>query len=365
MFVARVADLTPPWASFVHGAVDFDRLNLNLSRETIREDALYEGLQEALGRKVVDRLRELSGTEKLRKIVDVHRNDLLQACVLHGERKFSTNETFLDFMIDILPWRTTHGPRTIPDYLRDLQYLSEKHRNCVPDTIYWMAQRTSGAAETVLAEDMGWPIVMASAAEIKVLEQLRRQRPTTKLRSLTSDEIIDGCREAAAAQPDDGILRVLFEDQLRQLSVSAEVRVRRFRASYPALLLDSGADDPDLNEVLSLLGGLTQNKSTAADVLRKMATQSKRRARPVIFYVNAANGMVQDLLKLCRENPGHAVVGLAARTLYNAAFLQSSHTSLSIEDSRSLIENFNDAIEIVLKLVLEQTTHQGTTPIGH
>jgi hypothetical protein len=47
-------------------------------------------------------------------------------------------------------------------------------------------------------------------------------------------------------------------------------------------------------------------------------------------------------------------VGLTARTLYNSAFLHASHSSLSFDNSRALIENFNDAIQTVLNLVLEK-----------
>ena len=356
MFVARVGDLMPSWASFVHGAVDFDRLNLNLSRENIREDRLYEALQEALGRKVLDRLREISGTDKLRKIVEVHQNDLLQACLLHGERKFSNSETFLDFVFELLPWKTTHGTRTMREYQRDLQDAGERFRHCVPGTVYWIARKTSGAAETILAEDMGWPVVLASPIQIKILEKIQSQRPNTKLRALTADEMIDGFREATSPHPDDGILRVLFEDQLQQLNVSdAEVRVRRFRASYPALLLDPGGHDPELQEMLRLLGGLGENNPKMAEALRKLEAQKRHRAGKVIFYVNAANSMVQNLLVLCRQNPNHTAVGLAARTLYNSAFLHSSHESLSPDNSRALIENFNDAIQTVLTLVLEKS----------
>ena len=210
---------------------------------------------------------------------------------------------------------------------------------------------------------MGWPILLASPIQIKILEKLQSQRPEMRLRALTADEMIDGCREAPPPHPDDGILRVLFEDQLRQLNVSGtEVRVRRFRISYPALLLDPGERDTDLQDMLRLLGELGGSSPQMAEVHKRIAAQKQRQTKKVIFYVNAANSMVQNLLILCRQNPEHSAVGLTARTLYNSAFLHSSHASLSPDNSRALIENFNDAIQTILALVIE---HPAQSPAQH
>ena len=71
MFVCRV-EMMPTYVNFVHGAIDFDHLNLDLSREAVRQDELFAELQVNLGRKVIERLQQLQATEKLRRIVHVH-----------------------------------------------------------------------------------------------------------------------------------------------------------------------------------------------------------------------------------------------------------------------------------------------------
>lgn len=364
MFVSRTWDLMPSWASFVHGAIDISNLNLSLSRESIRKDEYFEAVQADLGRRVINRLHDIRGTEKLSRIVDIHSHDLFAACLLHGNRKLGNDQqTFLDDMSTMLPFTTTHGDMTISNYLQAVEDASQRFRRCAPNVIYCLMQKTSGAGESMLAEDMGWPVMMAVPVERKVLDAYVVQHPDISLQHLNPEDLFQllATDAATAANGDEPLLRAFFEEQLTQMSVSGvEARVKSFRPSTPALLLSEGEQDQEFDRLINEFVEHEENSSEDSrlfDIFRRYAQKKKQVVSKRYLYLNSSNRIIQLVTQLLRNDPRNDNARLACRTIYNSAYLQSAHGALDRKNATIVVENFNDTLQRVLELSLRPVSN--------
>jgi molecular chaperone HtpG len=366
MFVTRTEDLMPPWASFVHGAIDVDNLNLSLSREDIRRDELLEEIQKTLATRVIERLRDLRGTEKLNRIIQTHTHELLLACLIYGDRKMTSDgTTFVDILSELLNFATTHGRMTLPHYFAQISDAAHRFRGCETDTIYCLNQKTSGAGESMLAEDMGWPVVFAYPLEQKVLESYVRQHPEKKLRLMQPDDFFSPTNSEERGRGDAALLRAMFEEHMRAMRLSdVQVRVQSFRASCPALLLIEGHNDPIGDDFFEFFEKHALDPKTNKETAQRIHAFAERFRTPEsgrrILYINSENATIKSAVKLYRRAPASEVVYLVCRTVYNSAFLQSAYASLSIENARIVIDNFNETIRLVLDLTLRDDTNGDT-----
>jgi len=362
MFVCRMQDMMPIWARFVHGVIDFDNLDLSLSREEVVQNELFKTYQSILESKIIHRLHELNGTEKLRTIVARHRPDLIRGVVILGEKKIGREGiTLLDSLIDVLPFETTHGTMTIPQYRRAILDASHKFRMCKADTLYTMPQHTTGAGESLLAEDMGWPVILTVSEEQKILNDYANQHEKITLKSLSPDDLVEAARQGEETENDE-VIGAMFRQHLsRLISKNIEIRVAHFRESIPSLLLvESGNEEGQ--KFLKMLEEAANDPELKNDqmfnLLMRLAQQYQVERGLSFFYVNARNPLIRNMVKLYRRNPVDDTLALATRTVYNSALLQSAHRSLSPRDAEIIIENFNETLGTVLALTLERNQEE-------
>ena len=269
---------------------------------------------------------------------------LMMACLLQGDQKTNDSETFLDAMFEMLPFITTAGPLTLAAYLQHIQDASQKLRNCEANTFYITAQQTSGAGETMLAEEMGWPVILVSPVEQRVVAKYRDQHPNLKIKEMQPDDFFPKANDASTKETEVTI-RSLFEHQLHLMNIEhVAVRVKKFNKHLPALFLIESEGDNDLQDFFEQLERGARDHSDT-DLAERVQRLSQRiRSTPSsgkeVLYVNSENPTIRNTLKLHLRKPACREVSLACRTVYNSAFLHSAHATLSVENARVLISNF-------------------------
>jgi predicted nucleotide-binding protein len=359
MYVRRTQELMPIWARFVHGVIDFDNLDLSLSREEVVDNELLQMYRSMLETEMAHHLRSLRGTDKLKTIVEIHRPDLIQGVAILGEKPIARDgSTLLDNLIDVLPFETTHGKMTLPEYQKIVREASTRYRECDENTIYTMSQSTTGAGESILASDMGWPVILTVPEEQKVLNDFAKlHSDTVKVKLMAPDDLVRAAGGTDGFDEDTReIIMTLFQHSLRSIG-SIQIRVSRFRASVPALLLVDVSDDEAL-KIYDQLERASRDPQLRDDVvfqvIMKMAAQYRSAKGSRYFYVNANNKLIKGMVEIYRTEPLADILPLAARTIYNSALLQSAHRTLSPRDAEIIVGNFNDTLATVLSMTLEQ-----------
>ena len=112
MFICeRERDLLPPWARFVRGVIECPLLQPTASREGIHQDENFELVRQALEDQLGQGLRQLARDDPTtwKKVVRGHSDVIIGWAV-------SDNE-FFERVEDIVTFRTTRGPLSLPEYL--------------------------------------------------------------------------------------------------------------------------------------------------------------------------------------------------------------------------------------------------------
>uniref|UniRef100_A0A831ZYV8 Molecular chaperone HtpG n=1 Tax=Desulfacinum infernum TaxID=35837 RepID=A0A831ZYV8_9BACT len=360
MYVRRTQELMPIWARFVHGVIDFDNLDLSLSREEIVDNELLQTYRSMIELDVAHHLRDLKKTEKLKTIVEIHRSDLIQGLAIMGDKQMARNgdrNTLLDVLVDVLPFETTHGKMTLPEYLRIIREASTRFRECEEKTIYTMKQRTTGAGESILASDMGWPVILTVPVEEKILNDYATLHSDITVKLMSPDDLVRAVRGTDDLdQTTQKNLENLFHYSLRHAG-RIQIRVSRFRAGVPALLLLDVSDEQALN-IYKQVEELSRDPKLRDDSLLKafmmMGEQYRSTKGSSYFYVNADNKLIKDMLELFKNDPYADILPLAACTIYNSALLQSAHGTLSPRDADIIVGNFYETLQTVLSMTLEK-----------
>ncbi len=112
MFICeRERDLLPPWARFVRGVIDCPLLQPTASREGIHQDENFESVRQALEDQLGDGLRRLArqNPSTWKRVVRGHSDVIIGWAV--------TDNEFFERVEDIVTFRTTRGPLSLPEYL--------------------------------------------------------------------------------------------------------------------------------------------------------------------------------------------------------------------------------------------------------
>lgn len=106
-------DLLPDYLSFMHGVVDSEDLPLNVSRETVRADALMAQLKKAITKRVLSDFRKLlnSDREAYIKLFEEFGRFLKQGVAIVPEDK--------DDLLGLLLFPTTHDESKAPTTLKE------------------------------------------------------------------------------------------------------------------------------------------------------------------------------------------------------------------------------------------------------
>jgi molecular chaperone HtpG len=214
MFICeRERDLLPPWARFVRGVVECPLLQPTASREGIHQDENFELVRQALEEQLGAGLRRLAREQPAtwKKVVRGHSDVIIGWAV-------SDNE-FFERVADIVTFRTTRGPLSLPEYLE-----------ASGGTLYYVTRELGSLQEQVLAEGRDVPAIDASWFSVTpFLEKYAQRHNDVNLVQL------DGESQQLLRPAPEGAFAALLE-HYRARGVRA--RVAAFRPpEAPALML--------------------------------------------------------------------------------------------------------------------------------
>ncbi|MFO0876479.1 MAG: ATP-binding protein [Gemmataceae bacterium] len=146
MFICeRERDLLPPWARFVRGVIECPLLQPTASRESIHQDDNFELVRQAIEQQLGDGLQQLARDEPTtwRQVVRGHSDVIIGWAV--------SDANFFDKVEEIVTFRTTRGPLSLPEYLEQSG-----------GTLYYVTRELGSLQEQVLAEGRDVPAIDAS-----------------------------------------------------------------------------------------------------------------------------------------------------------------------------------------------------------
>ncbi len=214
MFICeRERDLLPPWARFVRGVIECPLLQPTAAREGIHQDENFESVRQALEEQLGTGLRDLARNEPgvWKKVVRGHSDVIIGWAVSDSE--------FFDRVEDIVTFRTSRGPLSLPEYL--------DHSG---GTLYFVTRELGSLQEQLLAEGRDVPAIDASWFSVTpFLEKYAQRHPEVALVQL--DGGADQLLRTASETPYTALLEFYRSQGIR-------AKVASFRPSEaPALML--------------------------------------------------------------------------------------------------------------------------------
>ena len=172
MFICeREKDLLPPWARFVRGVVECPLLQPTASRESLHQDDNFDLVRRALEAQLGEALRDLARDDATtwRKVVRGHSDVIIGWAV--------SDKDFFDKVEDIVTFRTTRGPLSLPDYLDQSG-----------GALYYVTRELGSLQEQVLAEGRDVPAIDASWISVTpFLERYAQKHPDVNLVQLDGE----------------------------------------------------------------------------------------------------------------------------------------------------------------------------------
>jgi molecular chaperone HtpG len=172
MFICeRERDLLPQWARFVRGVIECPLLQPTASREGIHQDENFELVRQALEGQLGRGLQALAREDPptWRKVVRGH-SDLIIGWAV-------SDSDFFDRVEDIVTFRTTRGPLSLPEYLEQSG-----------GGIYYVTRELGSLQEQLLAEARDVPAIDASWFRVApFLEKYAQRHPEVGLVQLDGE----------------------------------------------------------------------------------------------------------------------------------------------------------------------------------
>ncbi|MFO0843466.1 MAG: ATP-binding protein [Gemmataceae bacterium] len=203
MFICeRERDLLPAWARFVRGVVECPLLQPTASREDLHQDENFELVRQALEQQLGDGLQRLARDEPQtwRKVVRGHSDVIIGWAV--------SDPDFFERVEEIVPFRTTRGPLSLPEYLEQSG-----------GALYYVTRELGSLQEQVLAEGRDVPAIEASWFSVTpFLEKYAQRHPGVKLVQLDGEST-----QLLRPLPDGAFAELLrfFRDQNVRAAVAA------------------------------------------------------------------------------------------------------------------------------------------------
>lgn len=280
-------DLLPPWAGFIGGVIESNRLTPTASREDLQRDNHYHAIQHSLSEALIDGLVSLGKTQPQawRRVLVRHNEALLGAC-LSDERLFG-------LLMDSVKVPTSQGDLPASELL-------------FKGALYVILDNESGFEE-MLFRAMGAPVALGN--RYAVVPFLRRWAEARKVRLI----------ELGTEQGN----RQLF--QLAELDEPARAWLHEHLANEERLVI-ARFNPPELPLVVvpdheaQLKQRLEQDQndkrvSTSALRLARQFTQKVDSTYLTKLYLNLDNPAIQALIGAAQDgNPraGHAALLLKA-----------------------------------------------------
>jgi molecular chaperone HtpG len=314
MFICeRERDLLPPWARFIRGVVECPLLQPTASRESLHQDENFDlarkALEEQLGRGLRDLARD--EPETWRKVVRGHSDVIIGWAV--------SDQSFFDKVEDIVTFRTTRGPLSLPEYLEQTD-----------GTVYYVTRELGSLQEQMLAEGRDVPAIEASwFAVTPFLERYAKRHPRVSLVQL------DGESQQLLRPGPDGLFADLLAYYREQGIVARSASFRPMEA--PAILLypqgaelareaDASRQAGDIPPPLAgLIGEFIDERFSKRDELRGT------------LFLNASNPLMRSLVEAPPPEPAlravlevvHQLARLFAGRMLSAADAVSAFGSIT------------------------------------
>jgi molecular chaperone HtpG len=295
MFICeRERDLLPGWARFVRGVVECPLLQPTASREGIHQDENFELVRQALEEQLGEGLRALARDDPAtwRKLVRGHSDVIIGWAVRDPD--------FFDKVQDIVTFRTTRGPLSLPEYLEQSG-----------GRLFYVTRELGSLQEQVLAEGRDVPAIDASWFSVTpFLERYARQHPEVQLVQL------DGEAQQLLRPVPEGPFAALLE-HFRSQGVRAAVASFRPAEAPAVVLYPQGAELAREAEASLQAGDLPG--PLAGLVHDYIETHfSDRDELAGTLYLNSANPFVR---RLAEQPPAPEVLAGALGLIHQVARL--------------------------------------------
>ncbi|MFC6593012.1 HSP90 family protein [Deinococcus lacus] len=295
-------ELTPRWAFFIRAVLDAGALRPNAARDALRDDADLAAAREEIAGQLRAYLVGLAERDpaKLRQLIELH---YLSIKALAAE-----DDDFLALFMPWLPFETSAGSLTLPEYLALGSQEHPEIRFSSDLNLYRQAAQLALPGQT--------PIIRAIYTyDSTLLARYAALSDGVRLTQLTPGDLV---QEFASLTPQElretATLRDVAVDTL--LPLDADARVSRFDpAEIPALAF--ARSHRDLARTREKLGG--EQGGLWADLLGDLGADSQEAAAEVHF--NIAHPLIRQAAQLSDGPLLRRVLGM----LYVQALLLGQH----------------------------------------
>jgi molecular chaperone HtpG len=314
-------DLLPPWARFVRGVVESPALQPTASREGIHQDDEFASVRRVIEEQLGTSLRDLARNDPTawQRIVVGHA-DLITGWAV-------TDNAFFDQVADILPFRTSRGRLTLPEFLK-----------LTGGTLYYVTEQLGSLQDQLLAEGHDVPVIEANWLHVTpFLHKFAAQHPHLEMVQL------DGDAKNLMRPAAEGPFRSLL-GHYRERGVRA--RVSSFRPhDVPALLLYPAHAQLIVDTRQALESGTLP--SGIAGLIGEYADRVARTEEGVqgTLHLNASCPLIERLANLPPSAPSLAPT---LDLIYHVARLFAGRT-LSPSDATDSFHELGAAIEDLLR----------------
>ncbi len=334
-------ELLPEWAPFVRGIVDCVDLQPTAARDTVQRDSAYHALRDALGQAIVAALLDLAAHDRPRflRLCDWHQDALKGMAAQH--------EAFGAAVLDDLPFATSQGQLTLPDYLAR-QTLGVKGKR----PVYFFTHAADANQFYPLCEAHGVIGINAGGAfDETLLHRYISQHPDrVELKPLDrlDDSALYPPLDAADQHRYAPLLRAV-DRALAAAEAPARTQIRQFQPASLSAVVLSGQRLTAFDQMEQML-----EKSLLVNELAELASEVRDRLRrqPLDLLLNARHPLVQRLGEL--PDPDHPRYRPVLTGLYYSALLNARHRL-----TPAAARHFHADLQALLASHLElQTRHE-------
>ncbi|MFQ3592009.1 MAG: ATP-binding protein, partial [Gemmataceae bacterium] len=323
MFICdRERELLPSWARFVRGVLECPLLQPTASREGLHQDENFDLVRRALETQLAEALQDLARDDPVtwRKVVRGH-SDLIVGWAVN-------DASFFEKVEDIVTFRTTRGPLSLPEYLE----LSG-------GTLYYVTRELGSLQEQLLAEGRDVPAIDASWFSVTpFLERYARRHEGVELVRLDGE-----AQQLLRPLADEGSFGPLLE-HYRQRGIRAQLATFRPTTAPALILYPQGAElareaeaSRQSGDLPGPLAGLVQNY-----IEGRFANRDELAGT---LYLNAGNSLIRRLA----ERPIDATTRgllldllLPIARLFAGRMLSASEASVAFGDLTRALEGLSE-----------------------
>lgn len=305
-------ELLPEWARFVRGVVDCAELQPTAARDNVQRDGGYHALREALGKAIVAALLDLAGRDRPRflRLCDWHQDALKGMAAQHQE--------FGAAVLDRLPFATSQGQLTLPDYVARQSPGPNGKR-----PLYFFTHDADANQFYPLCEARGRLAINAGGVFDEALLRRYVSQHTEQVELKPLDRLDDPALypplEAAAQVRYAPLLRAV-DRALADAEAPARTQIRQFPPAELSAVVLSGQRLTAFDRMEQLL-----ERSLLVNELAELAGEVRDglRRQPLDLLLNADNPLVQRLGEL--TEPDHPRYRPILTGLYYSALLNARH----------------------------------------